>query len=483
MTIVNAFANFKRPGVRVVETTSGYRVLAIADFETIYVVGSATIGSFLTPTLIRNLEDFSNQFGGSPSEAAIRLLFRNNRSAICYFIRTDIAAQTEVTLTAITAEDYTLTINGTVVNTAILLSDTLTTARNKIIAAVNASAVAAAVTAIATDTAKLVIRADVPGATLTLVETENNLTTVNLTPITPSSADYIYAIEHTFDYEEDWPQGFLIAPQAFQLLTTQSDRLAVGNAMHGLASTENFDWCALIDSGPGIDTLAEVQAEGQLYVAPQGHSHYYTPWLTDLETLSVPPSAAVAAIATKRFAREGFQQPAAGAKYPIQGVTGVAVKYGNQDQEILNPLGINLVRNLRNRGVVIWAMRTRSADTFYRFTVTRVIMNVLNGTLRRGFDFDLFESIDGDGISLHRVDQTARAVCRRLWRGQALFGNTEENAFEVVCNFDNNTADELENGNVLVEVYVAPSPAAERILINTVRVPIGQVQEAARAGQ
>lgn len=481
--MTTVFANFKRPGVRVVETTAGYRVLTIADFETIYIVGSATTGTYLTPTLVKSLADFTNQFGSSPSEAAIKLLFRNNRRAIAYFIRTNIANQHEVTITAVSAEDYTLTIQGTAVATPILGTDTPTTARDKMIAQINSSSVAAAVTAIATAADKFVIRSDNPGTTVTVAETETNLTVTALAPVTPTAADYVYAIENTFDYEEDWSQGFLIAPQAFQLLTSQSDRLAVANAMEGLASDENFDWCALIDCGPTIDTVAELSTEGQLYVSPQGHSHYYAPYLTDLENGVVPPSAAIAAMATKRFAEEGFQQPAAGAKYPLQGVLDVAVKYTNQDQEVLNPLGINLIRNLRNKGIVSWAMRTRSADTYYRFTVTRVIMNVLNGTLRRGFDFDLFSSIDGEGVLLSRIEETARAVCRRLWRGKALFGNTEAEAFEVICNFENNTPDELENGNVLVEVYVAPSPAVERILINTIRVPIGQVQDAARAGQ
>lgn len=479
----NVFANFKRPGVRVVETTAGYRVLTIADFETIYVIGSATTGDYLTPTLIRSPTDFTNQFGGSPSEAAIKLLFRNNRRAIAYFIRTNIASQVEVTVAAITAEDYTLTVNGTVVTATILLTDTVTTARDKLVAAINASAAAAVVTAIPTATDKFVVRGDAIATVVTITETETNLTTATPNPTTPTAADYIYAIENTFDYEEDWPQGFLIAPQAFQLLTAQGDRLAVANAMEGLVSDENFDWCALIDCGSTIDTVAELQTERNLYASPQGHSHYYAPYVTDLEDGIVPPSAAIAGLTTKRFTEEGFHQPGAGAKYPLQGVKDVTVRYNNQDQEVLNPLGINLIRNLRNKGVVSWAMRTLSADTFYRFTVTRVIMNVLNGTLRRGFDFDLFSSIDGQGVLLSRIEETARAVCRRLWRSRALFGNSEAAAFEVVCNFENNPADELENGNVLVEVYVAPSPAVERILINTIRVPIGQVQDAARAGQ
>jgi uncharacterized protein len=294
--------------------------------------------------------------------------------------------------------------------------------------------------------------------------------------------NYVDAIENTFDYEEDWPQGFIIAPEAFETLETATQRLAVANAMHTLAADKNYDWFAILDCAPSNDTVVELQNEAATYVAPQGHSAYYAPFLTDLESQTVAPSPAIAAIATKRFREEGFHQPFAGAKYPVQGVIDVAVKYGNQEQETLNPLGVNLIRNLRNKGVVCWAMRTRSADPFYRFVNTRIIMNVLNGTLRRGFDFDLFSAIDGQGVLLSRIEETARAVCDQLWRGKALFGNSPDEAYEVVCSFENNDANQLEQGNVLVQVFVAPSPAVEKILINTVRVSLGNVQAAAQSG-
>lgn len=297
------------------------------------------------------------------------------------------------------------------------------------------------------------------------------------------ATNYVSAIESTFDYEEDWPQGFIIAPEAFETLDLATQRLAVANAMHTLAADKNYDWFAILDCAPTTDTVSELQTEAATYVAPQGHSAYYAPHLVDLEGQIVAPSAAIAGIATRRFREEGFHQPFAGAKYPIAGVLDVAVKYGNQEQETLNPLGVNLIRNLRNKGVVCWAMRTRSADSFYRFVNTRIVMNVLNGTLRRGFDFDLFSAIDGQGVLLSRIEETARAVCDQLWRGKALFGNDPSEAYQVVCSFENNDGNQLEQGNVLVEVYVCPSPATERILINTVRVSIGQVQEAAEAGR
>ena len=477
------FSSFTRPGVRVVESTSGTRPTSIASHNSIYIFGSSTIGPYNEPTLVRSLVDHKNQFGGSLSENAIKLLFRNNRSAIAYFIRTGIADQYTVTVDDALAGDYTLTINGEDVTYTAIASDDEEAIANGLTTAINTSDIATSVSATVTSTVNQIrIRSDKPDMALTITVAAGDATASDTKPNTLQASDYVQAIENSFDYEEDWPQGFIIAPEAFQYLTSATDRLAVGAAMEGLAANENFDWKALVDCGPLHDTVAQVKADGEQYNSPQGHTDFFAPYVKDLEGNLVPCSSAIAGLGTKRFSEEGYHQPMAGAKYPIQGVTDVDVRFGNQDQSVLNPLGINLVRYLRNKGVVAWAMRTRSSDTFYRFSVTRVIMNVLNGTLRRAYDFELFSSIDGQGVKLSRLEETANAVCRRMWKSKALYGNTEQEAFEVRCSAENNDADQLEGGSVLIEVFAAPAPSIEKILINTFRTKIGDIQESAASG-
>jgi phage tail sheath protein FI len=478
------FSNFKRPGVKVVETSAGSSPTDLASFQTVYMIGSASTGAYNTPTLVRSLEDFTNQFSNSPSEASVKLYFRNDRSGLLYFVRSAIAPREKVVVDTATAGDYTLSIDGSAVTYTAPSSPTTDSIVSGLINAINTSnLVSSAVTAIAGSAAdELIIVADDPSATLTVTVTTGAMTVTTVAATTPSSVDYVYSIEHSFDVDDDYAQGFLIAPEAYQLLTSASDRLAVYSACQNLVSAEGYDWMHLADCGPAIQTVAQLQAEAATYASPKGHSAYYAPYLSDLEDGVVPASAAVAGVATKRFKEQGFQQPMAGAKYPVQGVKAVNVKYVNQDQEVLNPAGVNVIRSLRNKGIVVWGMRTRSTDTLYIQTVSRVIMNVINGTLRSAFDNDLFTSIDGQAVLLTRIESTARAVLRRLWLDKALFGETEQDAFVVVCSFTNNDPADLQLGNVLVEVYAATSPGVERILVNTIKVPIGQVQESAQAG-
>jgi len=110
-------------------------------------------------------------------------------------------------------------------------------------------------------------------------------------------------------------------------------------------------------------------------------------------------------------------------------------------------------------------------------------MNAINGTLRAAFDSEIFNVVDGRGILFHRLTETTRSVLRRFWLSDALFGETESQAFEVVCDFTNNDPADLDNGNVVLEAYCATSPILEKLLIRTFRVGIGQVAAASEAAR
>ena len=480
-------ANLTRPGTFLVEDTAGPRASELASFNTVYMIGSASTGPYNTPTLVNSLTDFENQFGSSPSEASVKLYFRNDRQGILYFVRSRIAKVFKVTISDVSVGPAIITINGTAVTTTLVGTETDLAARSAYIAAINASSVANAVTAVpAAADNEFLIRSDNPENVLTVTESETELEVADITPESlPNASDYVYSIENAFDEAggRNLAQGFLIAPEAFQNLTVASDRLAVGTAMENLAADKDFDWLAAVDCGPNISTVASLQSDGQQYVTAKGHLAYFAPYLIDLEDGVVPSSAAVAGLATKRYREQGYQQPPAGAKYPVAGVKAVQTRYGNQAQSVLNPLGINLVRYIMNLGVVVWGSRTRSSDSFYRFVNTRVIMNALNGSLRDAFDLEIFSAIDGFGVLFSRIQETARGICRRFWLSGAFYGNTEEEAFACICNRDNNDPDDLENGSVVLSVYVAPAPTLEKLLVMTYRTSLGNVQTSASAGQ
>lgn len=310
--------------------------------------------------------------------------------------------------------------------------------------------------------------------------------------------DFIFAIEKGMSGEYYAP-GFLLAPEAYSELSagTNSDiasiaegraeRIKVTQALvaaaegrfgttEGTTSTQHI---ALIDCGGDVSNLPQAQDEltqlkkvvGSFF----GHAAFYAPYIKNLDDRFVPASGFVAGIACSRFVNEGFQQPPAGSRYPLRGATGLKFNITAQQQEVTYALGLNPIRSLPNRGIVVWGSRTLSSSPLFRFVNTRVILNVLIDVMNRSFDDVLFEGIDSASTVYSRVKSIASQVLNQFYRQGALFGSRPEQAYLVVCGPDNNSDVLLDQGTVRVDAYVATSPTLERLAITIARTPVGQV--------
>ena len=319
---------------------------------------------------------------------------------------------------------------------------------------------------------------------------------------TAKANDFVYAIEQGMD-SRNLPPGFLFAPEAYTVLTYDADggptndiasksearqeRLKITQALNraasgalgkveGISGTQHI---ALIDPGDDELSLNDVRDEmdriKKTVGVPFGHSAFYAPYVKNLSDRFVAPSSYVAGIACSRYINEGFQQPPAGARYPLRGVTGIRFDISAQQQEVTYALGLNPIRSLPNRGIVTWGARTLSSNPLFKFANTRAILNVLIDVLGRSFDDILFEQIDSAGTVYARVKSIASQVCGQFFRQGALFGSRPEQAYLVVCSTANNSNLDLENGTVRLDVYVATSPTFERLLVSIFRTPAGQV--------
>lgn len=310
--------------------------------------------------------------------------------------------------------------------------------------------------------------------------------------------DFVYAIEKGMGGSYYAP-GFLCAPEAYKILSYSADsdlssrkealveRLKVSQALvaaaegrfgvtEGISGTQHI---ALIDCGGDVENLSQAQDElnyiKSIIGAPLGHAAYFAPYLKNSSDRFVPPSSYVAGIACSRYINEGFQQPPAGARYPLRGITGVKFDITAQQQEVTYALGLNPIRKLPNRGVLVWGSRTLSSDPQFRFVNTRVILNVLLDVMNRSFDDILFENIDSGSTVFSRVKSIGTQILNQFYRQGALYGNRPEQAYLVVCDNSNNTSALLENGTIRMDAYVTTSPTLERLAITVARTPIGQV--------
>lgn len=322
-----------------------------------------------------------------------------------------------------------------------------------------------------------------------------------------SEIDYIEAINTSFNLETDLP-GFLAAPAAFAH-KPRDLRKVIGLAMEQFVSMPEVQWAAVIDCGPTTygpvftDTVPKWLLSGEFvtnpnatalpeselclrfeqvyeelnsYVSTQGHSFVIAPYATDFEGFNVPGSAYFIGIALLAMTNGGgIAQPPAGVRYPIRGIRKLTAEYNRAQATIANNNHINLALTKPRWGPVVFGSRTRSFSPFYRFVNTRIILNTYIANLRRGFDEVLFRAPDGRGGVFEDILSIAENISMRFYQAGAFYGARPEDAYALQCDERNNPPEQIENGTVVLQCWVVPSPTLERLLIEVIRVPVGQM--------
>jgi len=252
---------------------------------------------------------------------------------------------------------------------------------------------------------------------------------------------------------------------------------------YGLRGTFNEGVPAAVVVATGIDDAQKLLEDSQEYYNPRGFIAYYGPYLKNASGAWIPPSPYITGVAIRRYRSEGFQYPPAGVRYPLNGVSAVQIPINSIQQDILNPKGCNVCRTLPGYGntVFIWGGRTRinQADAeqrLFQFVNTRVIMNVVYGSLRRAFDSQIFNVIDGFGLVYNKIISIGNSILNELYVRGALFGKRPGDAFQVICDERVQTKTGLESGLVRAKVFVVPVPTLERIEVDLIRVAIGNMQ-------
>jgi hypothetical protein len=235
----------------------------------------------------------------------------------------------------------------------------------------------------------------------------------------------------------------------------------------------------------GVDNVNRLLDDSQRYGNPFGFIAYYGPYIENGAGQFIPPSPYVTGVAVRRYRAEGYQFPPAGVKYQLRDAVAVQIPVSSAQQNLLNPKGCNVVRTLPgypDQAVFIWGGRTRllnpddAQQKLYQFVNTRVILNVVYGSLRTAFDSQIFNVIDGFNVIFNQIVLIGNSILNQLYVRGALFGARPSDAFQVICDPRINLPEDLENGIVNAKVFVTPVPTLERIQIDLIRVAIGQMQ-------
>ena len=248
----------------------------------------------------------------------------------------------------------------------------------------------------------------------------------------------------------------------------------------------------------GMDNHNRLFAESQKYYTTQGFLAYYAPYILNDVGVYIPPTPYVVGLAMRRYRDEiaGFRLPPAGAKYSLAGARGAQVEITTGMQDVSNPYGLNALRQLPGYSqvdpdtgdtygpVFVWGSRTRinpanAEHALYKFVNTRVILNVIYGTLDSALDGQIFNIVDGRAVTFNQIRTLlSNILYSQFYVPGCLFGATASDAFDVIVDDRNNPSANLENGLVNAQVFVVPVPTLERIEIDLLRVNIGGISQA-----
>lgn len=190
---------------------------------------------------------------------------------------------------------------------------------------------------------------------------------------------------------------------------------------------------------------------------------------------SFPPCGAVAGVIARTDAERGVWKAPAGTAAKVAGARSLSVQLTDQENGLLNPLGVNCLRTFPVVGPLVWGSRTLagadSVDSEWKYLpVRRLALHVEEG-LRRGLQWVVFEP-NNDQL-WQQIRLNASGFLDGLFRKGAFQGSTPREAYFVKCDGDTTGPEDIERGVVNVVVGIAPVKPAEFVVV-TIQQMTGQ---------
>ncbi len=193
----------------------------------------------------------------------------------------------------------------------------------------------------------------------------------------------------------------------------------------------------------------------------------YHPWVRVADPLGgvarprrdIPPSGHVAGVISLLDRERGPGSTPANS--PMLGVLDLREEYVDEEQALLNPEGVDLLRCVPSLGFSIWGGRT--LDRTAPFVAHRRLVHRLVRAIRRVAEPLVFET--NGPILWFTFVRAITAVLLEAWRSGALAGSRPEEAFNVVCDATTNPPEEIDLGRCVCNIELAPAIPMEFILV------------------
>jgi phage tail sheath protein FI len=189
--------------------------------------------------------------------------------------------------------------------------------------------------------------------------------------------------------------------------------------------------------------------------------------LDDFRLRSVGASGTIAGLYARTDSDRGVWKAPAGTEATLRGVSRLEYLLSDRENGVINPLGINGLRNLPVYGSICWGARTMDgADALaseWKYVPIRRLALFLEESLYRGTHWVVFEPNDEPLWAQIRLN--VGAFMNNLFKQGAFQGSTPRDAYLVKCDAETTNQNDRNLGVVNIVVGFAPLKPAEFVFI------------------
>lgn len=232
-----------------------------------------------------------------------------------------------------------------------------------------------------------------------------------------------------------------------------------------------------IDPLPGTDTLDEAETwlddiAGAGLRSPNSVAYYPLLRVPDPTSAGrlreIAPSGTMAGIWARTDGETGVWKAPAGTTAALRGVPELTHVLSDPQNGVLNPQGLNALRNFDVPGNIAWGARTlMGADLLasdWKYIPVRRTALFIESSLFDGLQWAVFQP-NADPLWLE-IRGAVTSFMQRLFRQGAFKGTSPREAFIVRCGPDTTTQADINAGIVNVFVGFAPLQPAEFVVVS-----------------
>ncbi len=237
----------------------------------------------------------------------------------------------------------------------------------------------------------------------------------------------------------------------------------------GSVTDEVINQCERLKDRFGIISTTQGRSDAGALPARRDtqYAAFYYPWievfdpsLNDVRV--IPPTGHVTGIIARTDIERGVHK--APANEVVRDATNLEFPVTDGMQDVLNPQGVNCIRDFRSarRGIRLWGARTMSSDGQWKYVNVRRLFIFIEESIDEGTQWVVFEPNDEPLWS--RVRRSVTNFLIGVWHSGALMGLKQEEAFFVKCDRTTMTQDDIDNGRLVCYIGIAPVKPAEFVI-------------------